>query len=683
MSLDASPPLPDGARLPSRSDDLMSRTRLLAAACLAALMAAAPALAQDFQSTPVVVDPTQAALALPRAQPSIPAPADKPYPGVIQYQADITDLDRRIIRVSQTIPVAGPGPLTLLYPKYLPGNHADTGPIQLLAGLTVTANGQRIEWLRDTLEPYAFHLDIPAGVTSIDVAFQQLTQPDSSNWRVLMAPAMVNLQWEKAILYPAGYYSRQIPVAASVVLPAGWKYGTALTTASRDGDVASFETTDLYTLIDSPMFAGAHYRRVDIDPNGAPSESRVHLNLIADEEKGLAATEEQLKLYENMVQQADRLFGARHFDKYEFLFALTDQMGGIGLEHHRSSENTGAPGFFTDWAKSAGDRALLPHEYTHSWNGKFMRPADELTANHNVPTQNTLLWVYEGQTEYWGDVLAARSGLHSKGVALATLASVAAFYDNQPGRQWRALQDTNNHNLLGYRVPGQFPSWMRGTGDYYRESLLVWLDADTLIRAETNGRKSLDDFAKTFFGHSDGSWAPQGYTFEQVVAALNAVHPHDWAGFLRERLDAVGPDARAPLAGIERGGWRLTYTDTPSPDEKAVNTGWANDFQYSLGFTLAGDKIANVRWGGPAFEQGIGAGWSLVAVNGKAGSAEALRDAVASAKGTDAPLQLLIKSGDRFRTVAFDYREGLRYPRLERVEGTPDRLSEILAPRRR
>ena len=494
-----------------------------------------------------------------------------------------------------------------------------------------------------------------------------------------MAPAMVNLQWEKAILYPAGYYSRQIPVAASVALPSGWKYGTALTTASRDGDVAAFETTDLYTLIDSPMFAGAHYRRVDIDPTG----DRVHLNLLADEEKGLAATDEQLKLYENMVQQADRLFGARHFDNYEFLFALTDQMGGIGLEHHRSSENTGAPGFFTDWSKSAGDRGLLPHEYTHSWNGKFMRPADELTANHNVPTQNTLLWVYEGQTEYWGDVLAARAGLHSKPVALATLANVAAFYDNQPGRQWRALQDTNNHNLLGYRVPGQFPSWMRGTGDYYRESLLVWLDADTLIRAETNGRKSLDDFAKGFFGHDDGSWAPQGYTFDQVVAALNAVHPHDWAGFLRDRLDAVGPDARAPLAGIERGGWRLIYTDTPTADEKAVNTGWANDFQYSLGFTLAGDKIANVRWGGPAFEQSIGAGWSLVAVNGKAGSAEVLRNAVTAAKGTDAPLELLIKSGDRFRTVAFDYRDGLRYPRLERIEGTPDRLSDILAPRRR
>ena len=657
----------------------MSRL-LLTSACLAALSFAGLAQAQ----TAVVTDARQAPLALPWTQPAIPEVAPNvDYPGVIRYQADVTDLERRIVNVRQVMPVTS-GDLTLLYPAYLPGNHADTGPIQLISGLTVTGSGTgqqggRIEWLRDTVNPYAFHLKIPQGVTEIDVAFQWLTQPDNANWRVTMTPQIVNMQWEKAILYPAGYYSRQIPVAASVALPSGWKYGTALTTASRNGDVAAFETTDLYTLIDSPMFAGAHYRRVDIDPTG----DRVHLNLLADEEKGLAATDEQLKLYENMVQQADRLFGARHFDNYEFLFALTDQMGGIGLEHHRSSENTGKPEFFTDWAKSAGDRGLLPHEYTHSWNGKFMRPADELTANHNVPTQNTLLWVYEGQTEYWGDVLAARAGLHSKPVALATLANVAAFYDNQPGRQWRALQDTNNHNLLGYRVPGQYPSWMRGTGDYYRESLLVWLDADTLIRAETNGRKSLDDFAKGFFGHDDGEWDPQGYTFDQVVAALNAVHPHDWAGFLRDRLDAVGPDARAPLAGIERGGWRLTYTDTPTADEKAVSTGWANDFQYSLGFTLAGDKIANVRWGGPAFEQSIGAGWSLVAVNGKAGSAEVLRNAVTAAKGTDAPLELLIKSGDRFRTVAFDYRDGLRYPRLERIEGTPDRLSDILAPRRR
>ncbi|GAA0205039.1 putative metalloprotease with PDZ domain [Brevundimonas nasdae] len=658
----------------------MSRSRL-PAACLALLLtgAAVPALAHSFQSTPIIADATQAPLALPRAQPAIPVPQDRPYPGVIQYRADVTDVDRRIVNVTQTIPVAQAGPLTLLYPKYLPGNHAATGPIQLISGLTVTANGQRIEWLRDTLDPYAFHLDIPAGVTSIDVAFQWLTQPDNSNWRVTMTPALVNLQWEKAILYPAGHYSRQIQVAPSIVLPSGWQYGTALATAAREGDVARFETTDLYTLIDSPVFAGAHYRRVDIDPTG----DRVHLNILADEAKGLAATDDQIKLFKNMVQQADRLFGARHFDRYEFLFALTNQLGGIGLEHHRSSENTGAPDFFTNWSKSEGDRGLLPHEYTHSWNGKFMRPADELTANHNVPTQNTLLWVYEGQTEYWGDVLAARAGLHSREVALATLAAIAAFYDNQPGREWRALQDVNNHNLLGYRVPGQFTSWMRGTGDYYRESALIWLDADTLIREGTNNRKSLDDFARAFFGHDDGQWAPQGYTFEQVVAALNAVYPHDWTGFLRGRLDAVGPDAHAPLAGITRGGYRLTYTDTPSAAEKAVQTGWANDFQYSLGFTLSGDRLTNIRWGGPAFEQRIGAGWQLVAVNGVAGSAEALRNAVTAAKGTDAKIELLIKSGDRFRTVAFDYHDGLRYPRLERIEGTPDRLGAILTPRSR
>jgi predicted metalloprotease with PDZ domain len=267
--------------------------------------------------------------------------------------------------------------------------------------------------------------------------------------------------------------------------------------------------------------------------------------------------------------------------------------------------------------------------------------------------------------------------------ARALLATIAAFYDNQPGREWRSLQDTNNHNLLGYRVPGQWTSWMRGTGDYYRESLLVWLDADTLIREATNNRRSLDDFAKAFFGHNDGSWTPQGYTFEDVVAALNAVHPHDWAGFLRERLDAAGPEAIAPLAGIERAGYRLTYTDDLNTTEKAVQSGWANDFQYSLGFTLSGDRIANVRWGSPAFDQGIGAGWTLVAVNGQAASAEVLREAVTAAKGTNAPIELLVKTGDRFRTVAFDYHEGLRYPRLERIEGTRDRLADIYAPRRR
>ncbi|MDZ4371539.1 MAG: peptidase M61, partial [Phenylobacterium sp.] len=482
------------------------------------------------------------------------------------------------------------------------------------------------------------------------------------------------------ILYPAGYYSRQIQVAPSIVLPAGWKYGTALTTEARDGDVAAFETTDLYTLIDSPVFAGAHYRRIDIDPTG----DQVHLNLLADEEKGLAATEEQLKLYENMVQQADRLFGARHFDNYEFLFALTDQMGGIGLEHHRSSENTGKPEFFTDWSKSAGDRGLLPHEYAHSWNGKFMRPADELTANHNVPTQNTLLWVYEGQTEYWGDVLAARAGLHSKEVALATLANVAAFYDNQPGRQWRALQDTTNDPIISQRRPKGWLSWQRNE-DYYSEGQLIWLDVDTTIREKTNGRKSLDDFAKAFYGVQDGSFEPAPYTFEDVVAALNGVVANDWATFLRTRLDATGPDAHAPLDGLTRGGWRLVYTETPTAYQKTLYGEFKrNDFTYSLGFqTGENNAIGSVQWGSPAFDAGLAPGMEIVAVNGQASNPDRIAAAVTAAKDPAVSVTLIVKDGDQYKTVALPYHDGLRYPRLERIEGTPDRLGDILTPRKR
>lgn len=651
----------------------------LPAALIVTLMAGAalPALAQ----TAVVTEATQAPLALPRAQPVIPAPTQAAYPGVIRYEADITDTERRIIRVRQTIPVAAAGPLTLLYPKYLPGNHAATGPIQLLSGLTVTANGQRLEWLRDTVEPYAFHLEVPADVTEIDVAFEWLTQPDGSQWRVVMGPDVVNLQWEKAILYPAGYDATGITVAPTVRMKPGWGYGVALDTESFEGGAAVFKPVDLYTLVDSPMFAGAHHRRVNIDR----ADGDVFLNIVSDEAKNLAATEAQLDFYRNLVDQTDRLFGARHYDRYEFLFALTNQIGGIGLEHHRSSENTGATDFFTAWDKHNGARDLLPHEFVHSWNGKHMRPADELTANYNVPTQNTLLWVYEGQTEYWGEVLSARSGLHTKEESLITLAGIAGFYDNQPGRGWRSLQDTNNHNLLGYRVPGQWSSWMRGTGDYYREALLVWLDADTLIREATDGRRSLDDFAKSFFGRNDGVVAPEGYRFEDVVRHLNAVHPHDWATFLRTRLDAAGPDAKAPLDGLARGGYRLTYVDSLTAAEKRIMSGWANDFQYSLGFTLSGpnNRLSNIRWGSPAFKAEIGVGWDLLAINERAASAERLREAVTAAKGTDRPIVLLLRSGDRFRTVNLTYADGLRYPRLERIEGTPDRLGDILTARRR
>ena len=653
---------------------------MIRTAALALLLtsAALPALAQVPASQ--AQTPLPAPTSLPRALPPIPAPQDRDYPGVIGIRVDLTDLDHKVIRVRQTVPVTA-GHLVLQYPKFIPGNHAATGPIQLVSGLTVTAGGQRIEWIRDTVDPHAFHLDIPAGVREIEVDFEWLTQPDNSTWRVVMTREMVNLQWEKALLYPAGYNHDRITFAPSVVLPTGWQYGVALDTVSREVDVANFAPISLEHLADSPMFAGAHYRRVDIDPGG---RSPVHLNLVGDTAASVNITPEWVARYESLVDQADRLFGARHYDRYEFLLALTSTMGGIGLEHHRSSENTAAPNYFSTANPSYGSRGLLPHEYVHSWNGKFRRPSDEYVPNLNVPTQNSLMWVYEGQTQYWGDVLTPRSGLGTVEEAIINLAGVAGFYDNQPGRQWRALQDTTNHNLLGYRTSNPWPSWMRGTGDYYREALLIWLDADTLIREATRDRKSLDDFAKAFYGVEDGVWEARPYTFEDVVSHLNAVHPHDWATFLRDRLDAVGPDAEAPLAGIERAGWRLTYVDELTPLEKRMNGGWGGDFQYSLGFSLGGgNRIGGVRWGSPAFEQGLGAGWELVAVGDRVGSAEALRDAVTAARGGTGPIRMVVRRGDEFRTLSFDYHGGLRYPRLVRIEGARDRLADIFAPRRR
>jgi predicted metalloprotease with PDZ domain len=654
---------------------MMIRTAALA---LLLSSAALPALAQVPASQ--AATPLPAPTSLPRAQPPIPAPQDRDYPGVIDIRVDLTDLDHQVIRTRQTVPVS-PGHLVLQYPEFIPGNHAGTGPIQLVSGLTVSGGGARIEWVRDTVDPHAFHLEIPADVTQIEVAFEWLTQPDNSVWRVVMTPEMVNLQWEKALLYPAGYSHSRITFAPSVVLPAGWDYGVALTTTGRDGDVARFAPISLEHLADSPMFAGAHYRRIDLDPDG---RSPVHLNLVGDTAASIGATPEWIGRYENLVEQADRLFGARHYDHYEFLLALTSKMGGIGLEHHRSSENSAAPDYFSSASPAYGSRGLLPHEYVHSWNGKFRRPSDEYVPNFNVPTQNTLMWVYEGQTEYWGDVLTPRSGLGTVEEAVINLAEVAGFYDQQPGRAWRALQDTTNQNLLGYRAPNPWSSWMRGTGDYYREALLIWLDADTLIREGSGDRKSLDDFARAFYGVEDGVWEARPYTFEDVVSHLNAVYPHDWATFLRTRLDAVGPEAEAPLDGLARAGWRLTWVDDLTPAEKGMMGGWGNDFQYSLGFSLGGgNRITGVRWDGPAFEQGLGAGWELIAVGDRVASAAALRDAVTAAKTGRDPIVLVVKRGDEFRTLSFDYHGGLRYPRLVRIAGTRDRLADIFAPRRR
>jgi predicted metalloprotease with PDZ domain len=378
----------------------------------------------------------------PRPLPhEIAAPKDTPYPGTIRLAVDATDVTRHIFRVQETIPVTG-GPLTLLYPKWLPGTHRPDGRIDALAGLVIKANGERLKWVRDAVDVYAFHIDVPAEAKNLDLEYQFLSAGDGNEGRIVMTPEMLNLQWTSVTLFPAGHFVGQITFEPSIQLPDGWQFATALETASAGGASTTFKPVSLETLVDSPVFAGRYVKRVEL---GAPGEPPVRLNVFADRADLLEAKPEHLEAHRALVTQAYRLFNSHHYDHYDFLLALTDRMGGIGLEHHRSSENATAPTYFTEWDKIPGTRELLPHEYTHSWNGKFRRPADLWTATYSEPMRNSLLWVYEGQTQYWGYVLAARAGLVTKEQALDALAGTAASYQHSaPPRA--GMEITSGHH---------------------------------------------------------------------------------------------------------------------------------------------------------------------------------------------------------------------------------------------
>jgi len=509
------------------------------------LIAAVAALAMPAALHAQPAAPLEAA-----TPPPPPAPRDAPYPaGPLRLEVDATDLDRRIFRVRETIPLAGPGPVTLLYPNWLPGNHAPRGELKLLGGLVIRAGGEALPWTRDPLDVFALRVTPPPGARALEVEFQFLSPTAPDQGRVVMTPEMLNAQWVALTLYPAGYYVRRITVEASIRLPAGWGYATALETAARQGDLVRFKPVAFDVLADSPLFAGVYHREFDLDPGG---RSPVRLNLFADSPELLAATPDQVERHRELVRQADRLFGARHFDHYDFLLALSDRLGGIGLEHHRSSENGTNPDYFADWNAQAPERDLLPHEYSHSWDGKYRRPADLWTPDYNTPMRNSLLWVYEGQDQYWGYVLGARSGLLTRQQAMDALAMTAASFSiGRPGREWRSVEDTTNDPIITARRPIPWTSWQRNE-DYYSEGQLVWLEVDATIREMSRGRRSLDDFARAFFGMHDGDYGELTYTFDDVVAALNAVQPNDWASLLRERVDMVRP--APPFEGLSRSG---------------------------------------------------------------------------------------------------------------------------------
>jgi predicted metalloprotease with PDZ domain len=608
----------------------------------------------------------------------VPPPQDTPYPGTIVIHVDASDTVQGTFRVHETIPVAA-GAITLLYPQWIPGDHSPSGPISMLAGLRLSANGKPLMWKRDMYNVYAFHLDVPAGVSSIEADFQYLSSRDDG---FEITDRMMDMEWSTVALYPAGYFSRGITFAPSVTFAHGWQFGTALETTSQSGDTVTFKSVTLENLVDSPIYAGRYFKRVDLTPAGA---APVHLDIVADAPRYLEITPEQLAAHRALVTQSLKLFGSHHYDHYDFLFSLSDVLGGNGTEHHQSSEDGMDADYFTAWSDNAPGRDLLAHEYAHSWNGKFRRPADLWTPNFNVPMGDSLLWVYEGQTQYWGFALTARAGLWTPQQFRDALAMTAANYErNRPGFQWRTLEDTTNDATAAHRRSLPYRSWQMSE-DYYSGGQMMWLAVDAKLRALTHDRKSLDDFARTFFGVDNGSYVTRTYTFDDVVAALNGVAAFDWASFLHARVATLDPPLEDGLAAT---GWKLVYTDQQSAYEKQYDSRHEParhlyNFAWSIGITL-NDKaeINDVRWNGPAFKAGVSSGATLVAVNDEAYTTDGLKDAIAAAKDGKSPIRLLLKYQSGYRTVSVDYHDGLRYPHLVRVEGTPDYLSEIIAARK-
>ena len=627
---------------------------------------------------------------------SVPRPQDTAYPGIIGLRVDVTDIERHVFNVHESIPVQS-GPVTLLYPEWLPGNHAPRGPIDGLGELLVNANGKRLEWSRDPLNIYAFRVQVPAGVNHLDVEFQYTAPLTAAEGRINVTPDIVGLQWNTVVLYPAGYYASRITFAPELTLPESWEFGSALDVDSQQGGTVTFKHVSLEMLVDSPVFAGRYFRSVILDPaptqmpakrsllgNSQPAGNAVvRLDIVADSVASLEIKPEQLAAHRKLVQESYALFGARHFDHYDLLLALSDQFGDIGLEHHRSSENRRMPGYFFDWDKEGPGRSILPHEFTHSWNGKYRRPAGLATPNFNVPMQNGLLWVYEGLTEYLQAVLAARSGLWTADFARQEWACTAANMDhNRPGRSWRDVEDTTYQPIITARRPLAWSSWER-TEDYYPEGALIWLDVDTKIRELSGDRLSLDDFARGFFGGANGTLGPVPYTFADVVKALNAVTPFEWDKFLMQRLHSHGPGA--PLEGLTRGGWKLVYTEVPTDYMRQLEDLHKTvDFMFSLGFDVSNrdpGQLTEVLWGSPAYDADLTVGTTIVAVNGREYRSDRLREAVTTAHNAHTPIELIVKNIDRYRVVKIPYYDGLKYPRLERVERTADRLSAITKPR--
>jgi predicted metalloprotease with PDZ domain len=596
----------------------------------------------------------------------------------IRIAVDLRDATKYIFHAKLEFPTKE-GPLTLVYPKWIPGDHAPTGPILDLTGLKFRAGGKEIPWLRDDVDVYAFHCKVPAGAETLEVSLDYLSPTAAqSAWENSAATSQLALlNWFLVLLYPQGVKSDDLTYEARLRLPAGWKYGTALPVAKDSGDEIVFQPASLTTLMDSPVIAGVYLRTIELSKGEQP-EHRIHI--AADSAAANEATPEQVLHLRQLVAETGAIFGARHYRRYDFLLSLTDNMHVDGVEHHESSDNRAGERMLRDPMVLETQTDLLPHEFFHSWNGKYRRPEGLATPDYQAPMKGDLLWVYEGLTEYYGTILAARSGFWTPEGLRETLASQAAYLNQRPGRSWRDLQDTAISVQFLYSARPEGSSWRRGA-DYYEESTLIWLEADTIIREKTQGKKSLDDFCRKFHGGQNTPPKIVPYTFEDVVAAMQEVAPYDWRTFFTEHLTSHGPGA--PLGGLENSGWRLVFNDTMNDHQRAEDAvGHTTDVQFSLGIIVHdpgsenSDEISDVIPGSPAAQAGIAPGMRLVAVNGRRWTPEILREAIRQAKGGKDPMELLVENAEYFNTYRVDYHGGERYPHLER-NTKPDLLLEI------
>ena len=592
----------------------------------------------------------------------------------IQLHVDLTDAPRNIYHAKLTIP-AKPGSLTLVFPKWIPGNHRPSGPIAALTGVRMEAGGKPLLWQRDDLDMYAFHVTVPEAAQAVDVSLDAITSNDSAGGAGPAASSnLLDLNWNAVVLYPQGTDSDAVEFAPSVNLPEGWKFGTALLTARTSGDEVEFAPVSLTTLVDSPLIAGVHYRQIDLTTGPEPTHV---MDLVADSEADLAIKPDELAAYRKVVAETGALFGARHYRQYHFLYTLSDQVGGHGVEHHESNDSAAPERTLLDPDLRLLYADLLPHEFAHSWNGKYRRPAGLATRNYQEPMIGDLLWVYEGLTDYLGSLLAERSGLLSPEQYRESLASTAANLDHRSGRAWRPLEDTARSVQILRLMGPQWSNWRRGL-DYYPEGELIWLEVDSIIRQQTHGRRSLDDFCRRFEGGESEPLKVVPYSFDDVVAALNEIAPYDWTSLLRDRVNSTG--SHAPLGGIERDGWKLVYNEQQNEFNKAAEKLFkVANFSYSLGFTVAKDgKLQDVIVGSPAYQSGIGPGMQLVAVNGRKWTPAVLRAALKAAQGPTAPIELLVENAQFLRTYSIPYHEGEKNPHLERLSGQPDLLSHLL-----